>query len=240
MIEEIKKVGNSFKLISPEKDYRILDSWGYVSKFLPTAGTPTDDTTGEPSAWVNTETGTNTWVNSATYGELYTITTGATEYNGYSSQVKGTAFKVVSGQPFYVGAKLKLSEATQKDFLFGICGTDTTLTAASSAHAIAVSAGGLFFAKIDGSTAIGAYSYLAGAETNSATVGTTMDTDYHFYEIVSEDGETVKFYFDGDLVACFSSGMPTEALTVSLSYRAGSAAAGTLSVKDLRANQIHS
>jgi hypothetical protein len=233
-----KDVGNSVTLISPEKDYRILDAWGYVSKFLPTAGTPTDDTTGEPTSFVNTETGTNTFVNSATYGELFTITTGATEYNGYSSQVKGTAFQVVAGQPFYVGAKMKLSEATQKDFLFGICGTDTTLTAASSAHAIAVSAGGLFFSKLDGATAINVHTYLAGAQTGTAAVSTAMDLLYHNYEIVSEDGVTIKFYFDGALVGCFTASLPTEALTVSLSYRAGSGAAGTLSVKDLRAVQI--
>lgn len=234
---QLKDILDSVVLIGTEKDYRFLDAWGHVSKYIPNNGDPTDDTTGEPLSWVNTETGTNTWVNSVTSGELYTITTGSTEYNGYSSQVKGEAFKVATGQPFYVGAQIKLSEATEKDFLFGLAETDTTLTAASTAHAIAVSGDGLFFAKIDGSTATSAYVYKDGAETSSVSAG-TMDTSYHYYEIVSEDGVTIKFYLDGELVTCVSSSLADGDMTLSLSFRAGSAAAGTLSIKDLKAIQI--
>ena len=130
----------SFVLISDVYDHRWLDAWGKgISKYCPYNGIATDDTTGEMTSWVMTETGTNTCVNSATANSLFTATTGATEYNGYSSQLKGEAFAAATDKPFYVGGKFSIDDATQSDFLFGLAETDTTLTAASSAHAIAVS-----------------------------------------------------------------------------------------------------
>ena len=54
MIDNLIQDGNSIKLVSPEKDYRILDAWGDVKKYSLEAGFPTDDTTGDPSGWDST------------------------------------------------------------------------------------------------------------------------------------------------------------------------------------------
>ena len=238
MIDALRQKNNSYIIVSPLKDYRWLDAFGNVKKYIPYAGEPTDDTTGEPDAWVNTETGSNTWLNSATAGEDFTITTGATDFNGYSSQLKGEQFIVKSGYPFYVGGQFKLSVADQSDFLFGLCETDTTLTAASATHAIAVGGDGVFFSKLDAATAINFHLYGGGSQSAVVPVG-TMDTSYHYYEIVSEDGVTVKFYFDGVFVSSFVANVVCDGdLTPSISVRNGASAAVTLSVKDFKCIQV--
>lgn len=227
---------NAYILVSDKYAHRWLDGFGQgVSKYVPSNGIPADDTTNEFTSWVMTETGTNTCVNSATANSLFTMVTGATEYNGYSSQVKGESIAAVSDKPFYIGGKFSLNDATQSDFLFGLAETDTTLTAASTAHAIAVSGAGFFFAKVDGSTAINFYVYSGGAEVTSISVG-TMDTSAHEYEI-EFDGEYINVYFDGAKVGCTKTSLPTVALTPSLSVRAGSAAARTLECGWLKAIQ---
>jgi len=232
------KILDSYVLVDDNYSHRWHDAWGDVSKYVPSIGIPSDDTTGEFTSWTDTETGTNTKVNSATANSLFTATTGATEYNGYSSQLKGEAFAAATDKPFYVGGKFSVSDATQSDFLFGLAETDTTLTAASSAHAIAVSGAGFFFAKIDGSTTINFYIYSGGAEVTSLSVG-TMDTSIHEYEIYF-DGQFVNVYFDGVKVGSTDVNIPTVATTLSLSVRAGAAAAKTLECKSLRAIQVYS
>lgn len=234
-----KYVKNAIVFYDDAYPFRWLDAIGDgVIKYVPSVGTPTDDTTGEPTSWINTETGTNTWVNSSVEGELWTITTGATEYNGYSSQIKGQAFVLASGKPFYIGGLFKLSVADQSDFLFGLAALDTTLTAASSAHAIAVSGDGLFFSKIDPATAIKANVYVSGASSASVSVDTAADTSYHRYEIISEDGESAKFYFDNVLITTITDGLPTGTLTPSFSVRNGASAAVAVSAKGFRAIQV--
>lgn len=234
MIDALRQIGNSIVLVGPEKDYRLLDGWGHVKKYIPCAGE--DFVTA--NNWTHTQTGSNTWVNSTTAGEDFIITTPATDFAGYSSQLLGTQFIVASGKPFSVSGQFKLSDATQSDFLFGLATTDTTLTAASSTHAIDVGGSGLFFSKIDGGTVIKGNVYVGGAAVDTVTLNTAMDTSFHYYDIYSEDGVTVKFAFDGEDVACFTSGLPVLAMTLSLSFRAGEAGAKTLTAKDVKAVQV--
>lgn len=242
---QLPKEGNMFSnvndnivVIDDLYSHRWHDAFGLgVKKYLPSAGIPTDDTTGEMNSWVATETGTNTTVNSITANSLFLMTTGATEYNGYSSQVKGTTFAATSNKPFYFGGKFTISDATQTDFLFGLCGTDTTLTAASAAHAVAVSAGGFFFSKIDGSTAITFNVYTTSVATSSMAVG-TMTTGAHTYECYF-DGEYMNVYFDSALVGRTNASIPASVCTPSISFRAGEAAAKTLECGWLKAIQAY-
>ena len=235
MIDLFAQTGNSIILRSPEKDYRMLDAWGNVKKYIPGAGQ--DLTTAQ--TWTHTQTGSNTWVNSLTAGEDFTVVTGSTDFNGYSSQLLGESFKIASGMPFSVTAKIKISEATQSDLLFGLAETDTTLTAASSTHAIAVTGAGLFFSKIDAVTAITANVYAGGSAVDTATLDDVMDVAYHTYDIYSDDGVKVVFAFDGVEVARFSTGLPTAAMTLSISVRTGAASAETLSIKELKVIQVY-
>lgn len=244
MIDLFKMEGNSVKLVSPEKDFRILDAWGDdVVKYKLEAGFPTDDTTGDPLGWTSTVveagTGNTTFVQSVTgSGDIAIITTAANEYDGGNYQLKGEPFSVTANKKLYFGAKIKVSDATQSDLFIGLAETDTTLMATSSAHAIALGGDGLFFSKLDAGTTIAAKSYIDGAETNTANVGTALDTAYHWYEIVY-DGTNVKFYFDGSEVTCFTADFADGELTPSINFRAGEAVAKTLTISNLVAVAIN-
>lgn len=233
MFNQFSQVNDSLVLIDENLPFRWLDAWGNnVVKYIPSNGIPTDDSTGEMTEWLATETGTNTTVNSVTANSLITMTTGSTDFNGYSSQVKGTAFAAITDKPFYFGAKMAIDEETTSDFFFGLCGADTTLTAASSSHAIAVSAGGFFFNKLDTETDITFYVYAAGAEVSSIAVG-TMDTDPHIYEVYF-DGQFINVYFDGVKVGCTDVSIPVTVATPSISVRAGDSSAIVLETSWLR------
>jgi len=167
------------------------------------------------------------------------ITTAGADFDGSNIQAVGSQFKLESGKPAYYGLKFAgATDATQSDFLAGLCGVDTTLMAASSSHAIAVSAGGVFFSKLDAATAINFKSYQTSSENNTAAVG-TMDTSAHIYEIIW-DGATAYARFDGSLIASFASTLPTVVLTPSLNFRAGAAAANTGNLYWMRAFQAWS
>ena len=227
------QVNDSLILIDDIYPHRWHDGWGNkVSKYVPSNGIPTDDSTGEMTSWIATETGTNTTVNSVTANSLITMVTGATDFNGYSSQVKGSAFAAVSAKPFYFGGKFSIDKASASDFLFGLCGVDTTLTAASSAHAIAVSAGGFFFSKLDTATDIIFNVYAAGALVTAIAVG-TMDANPHTYEVYF-DGQFINVFFDSVKVGCTDVTIPVTVATPSISVRNGASAAVTLETAWLR------
>jgi hypothetical protein len=221
----LQSVKSAAVLVDSSLPHRWLDAFGTdVKKYIPQAGVATASS--ELVGWTATETGTNTTINSVSANSLLTMTTGATDFNGYSSQLLGSPFAAVAGKPFYFGGKFSLSQATQSDFLFGLCGVDTTLTVASGGHAIGVAAGGFFFSKIDAVTDIYFNVYSAGTSVFSVAVG-TMDTDEHVYECYF-DGETVFAYFDGVLIGSSNTTLPVTVATPSISVRNGASAATIL------------
>ncbi len=209
---------------------RPLEAWGDVEKME-----MNDYVAAE---WTVTATGTSPITPSVLPSALALITTGANEYDGDNMQWVGSRFKLTAGQPMYFGAKITLAEATQSDFLLGLCGVDTTLTNASASHAIAVGAGGVFFSKLDAVTAGFVKTITTATEKNSAAAF-TMDTSAHTYEIVYT-GSVLNFYFDGALVATFATDLTAEVLTPSLCYRAGSAGAKTATIHWIKAFQYRS
>jgi hypothetical protein len=227
---------NALVLQDDRYTYRYLDAWGDVQKFIVNGPMGKDDTTAIPSQWTVTQTGTSPMTVAVVPGTAFLLTTGGTEYNGINAQVAGTQFELASGKPCYFGVKCTLSNATETDFLVGLCGIDTTLTAASSAHAIAVSASGVFFSKLDAVTQTTFQTYVTATGGNTANVA-TMDTSSHVYEIFW-DGTTLFGYIDNALVATFTSTLPTAALTPSLVVRAGDGNARTLTVDWVRAIQV--
>lgn len=207
------------------------DAWGDCNAAL-------CDTVYRAGDFTVTATGTSPITASVVGGAYALITTAATEYAGDNIQFAGSQFKLESGKPAYFGAKLTVSDATQSDLLVGLCGVDTTLTNASTSHAVAVSAGGVFFSKLDGVTAGYAKTYTTATEVNSAAAF-TLDTAAHIYEFWW-DGSILSAYVDGVLMASFASGVTSEVLTPSLCFRAGEAVAKTCTVHWIRAFQARS
>ncbi len=212
---------NALGVVDSRYPRRWLDAWGAVDKNIIDTYRAAD--------WTVTATGTSPVANSLVPDAKILITTAATDFAGDNMQILGSKFKLEAGKPLYFGAKLTVSDATQSDLLVGLCGVDTTLTAASTTHAIAVSAGGAFFSKIDGVTAGFFKTYTTGTEGNSAAAF-TLDTSAHWYEMYW-DGYKLSGYFDGSLVATFGT-VTTEVLTPSISFRAGEAGAQTCTIHE--------
>lgn len=176
-----------------------------------------------------TATGTSPVTNPVTAGDRLLITTENVDFAGDNIQWLGTPFQLESGKPLYWGARISISDATQTDFLVGLASTDTTLTAASSTHAVAVTDNGIYFSKIDGGTTI--YATVEKATAESSTVAGTMDTSKHWYEMVY-DGTTISTYFDGALVSLVAAAsVPTVVMCPSINFRAGEAGIKTCLVE---------
>ncbi len=206
-----------------------------VTKYiLNTAALPTDDTTGDPAEWtltaVEVGAGNSTAVLS---NNTLLLTTAANENDGPSIQLKGEAFDLASGNYTYFGTSFQASEATQSDFLIGLCITDTTLLGGMT--------DGIYFECLDGSTDINFVLEKDSTETTSASaIGTFADAT----DIILE------FLFDGTNVDCWVNGtlqtrlattnLPdNEQLTPSIEFLTGAASAETLTVNWLRAIQIN-
>lgn len=206
---------------------RWVEAFGTVQKAL-------IDSTWRAGDWTVTATGTSPITASVLADAVALITTAATDFAGDNIQFTGSQFKLEAGKPCYFGAKLTVSDATQSDLLVGLCGVDTTLTAASATHAIDVGASGVFFSKLDAVTQGYFKTYATAAETNSAAAF-TLDTDPHTYEFFW-DGAGLAAFVDGVQVAGFTS-VPSAVLTPSLSFRAGEAGVKTCTVHWIRAIQ---
>lgn len=211
--------------------WRIYDAWGDVDK------AKVDDVW-RADEWTITASGTSPVTASVLPDAVALITTGTADFNGDNLQLVGSRFKLEANKPVYFGAKLTINEATQSDLVVGLFGVDSALTAASDAHALDVTASGVGFTKLDAVTAGYFKTFTATAEKNSAAA-LTMDTAAHIYEIYW-DGDVLKGYVDGELVACFGADIPTDVLTPSIAFRTGSAAAKTCTIHWVRAFGVRS
>lgn len=226
-----------------ENENRWVDAIGNsVVKYLSRSSIPMDDSTGDPTevtmTVVEVGAGTSIVVNSVTAGEWLTLTSAGNEYDGHNLQWKGEPFKLATNKPLYVGAQITIDEATQVDFLFGICETLTALLKPDTAHGIAAAnVEGLFFFKADGGTVIAATTYKDGSSTASANSATAMDTSAHIYEIYW-DGATAYFFVDGVQVTSVTADLPDGDLTLSLNMKNGSAAVRVMTVDWMRAIQL--
>lgn len=213
---------NAWALADTRYPRRFYDAWGAVDKDIVNTYRVAD--------WTVTATGTSPVAASLLPDAKILITTQNVEYAGDNMQILGSRFKFDAGKPVYFGAKLTISSATQCDLLVGLCGVDTTLTNASSSHAVNVGAGGAFFSKIDEVTAGFFKTYTTGTEKNSAAAF-TLDTATHWYEMYW-DGSKLTGYFDGAAVATFGSDITTEVLTPSICFRAGTTTAVTCTIHE--------
>lgn len=230
----LSKIGGSNNVtgyVDSVYPWRVYDAWGDVDKVK-------IDDVWKADEWTVTATGTSPITGSVVGGAVALITSGGSDFDGDNIQVVGSRFKLEAGKPAYFGAKLTINEATQSDLVVGLFGVDTTLTAASSTHALGIGAGGVGFTKLDNVTACLFKTFTTATEKNSAAA-LTMDTSAHTYEFYY-DGESLTGYVDGAKVACFNADITTEVLTPSINFRTGSAAAKTCTIHWIRAFGVRS
>lgn len=160
------------------------------------------------------------------------ITTDAAENDGANIQLQGEAFTFASAYPLYFGVRFKISDATQSDFLLGLCITDTDLLGGMT--------DGIYFRKVDGSTTMAFVLEKDSTET-STNYGTAIAADTWYI---------LEFYFDGTNVDWYVNGVAQtrpattnlpndEYLTPSIHVLTGEAVAKTAEVDWLRVIQVY-
>ena len=159
------------------------------------------------------------------------FTTDAAENDGISLQLKGESFKLTTGcKALYFYARLQANEATQLDWLTGLCITDTTLLGGMT--------DGIYFEKLDGNTTMSCTTEKNSTETQTDSIGTfaaATDVEVEFYY----DGAAVEFFVNGASVARHTTNIvDDEDLTPSIEVLTGEAVAHTLTLKEMRAIQI--
>lgn len=240
---EIKQYGDKTNalVVFANDANRMVDAFGDVTKYILGNGTPADDTTGDPTQFVNTPVeagaGTSTVVNSVVAGEKLTVTTAANEYDGVNFQLKGSQFEVDSTKPFQAYAKVKVQNATKCDLVFGLTSVDTAILAAAG-HTVDLTGDGLFFFKAADSTTMSAEVYLDDAQTGTADYGTAIDTTATEL-FIDYNGSGVNFYVDGNLVGSFTGSLPDSVLTLSYVFRAGDDGAEVGTILDMSVIQLN-
>lgn len=215
---------------------RLIDAIGpdvikWDERFLNVGALASDDPLGWTVTLVEAGAGESTITRTGTFGGGLVLTTDANEDDGIEMQLLGEAFKLNSScKALYFYAKLQASEATQSDFLVGLCITDTTLLGGMS--------DGIYFEKLDGSTSMSCTTEKNATETQTDSIGTfaaDTDVEVEFYY----DGTAVEFFVNGVSVARHTTNIcDDEDLTPSLQFLAGSTTAKTLTIKQMRAIQI--
>lgn len=183
---------------------------------------------GTPAAYTTTLVGASTTalVGGALGGALL-ITTAAAENDGVNMQALGEAFLPIAGNRMYFGAKLQISNATESDFLVGLTITSTA--------ALGGVTDGIYFRKIDGTTACTFVVETASTETSTAALTVVAATDYILEWVW--DGAAITFYVDGVLTGTPAvTNIPTvEYMSPIIEFLTGSGNARTMTVSWMRA-----
>lgn len=167
-------------------------------------------------------------------GGVLQITTDANENDGLNMQVSGESFTFSNDYPTYFGCRFKLnSDATQCDFLVGLCITDTDLLGGMTE--------GVYFRKVDGATTLNFVLEDGSAETVTA-YGTALAADtWYTVEFVYEGG-SMRWYVNGERQTNpVLTNLPDDAadfLTPSIHFLTGEANANVCEIDWIRAIQI--
>ena len=135
----------------------------------------------------------------------------------------GESFLMASGKKAWFEARLKVSDATQSDWVAGLQITDTTPLAVSD---------GIFFRKDDGDANIDFVVTKNSTATTEAGVATNADDTYVRLSFYYDGKSLVRYYVDGVMQGSVATtNLPDdEELTISFGIQNGEAAAKTMSV----------
>lgn len=237
-------LNGAFALTDASQLSRLYDAWGAnVVKFLTHyTNLPIDDTTLDPTEYTATmtEVGAGDTIVSldTTVGGRLLITTAANEDDGVNLQLNGEAFTFATNSITYFGIKFKVSDATQSDFLAGLCITDTTLLGGMT--------DGCYFRSADGSATVSFVLEKDSTETSTTAITTMSDaTDYIMEFIYDGRNGTIRAWTEtggvlsSEIVPTTTANLPNdEVLTYSFAYLTGAAGVDTASIDWVRIIQI--
>ncbi len=231
-----RRIGDSIVWHRGANRHRLVDAIGpSVVKFIDDFTNGGLSAADAPLGWsvtlVEAGASESTITKTDNLGGALLLTTDANEDDGINMQLAGESFSLASTvTAVYFGARLKASEATQSDFLVGLCITDTDLLGGMT--------DGVYFEKLDGGTGISFTTEKDSSETQTDNLATFAADTYVELEFYWVPG-SVKAYINGTLVATHTATIPDdELLTPSLHFLAGSTTAKTLTWDWVRAIQI--
>lgn len=196
--------------------------------FQDTGGSGTDPR-GYVTTVVEVGTGTSEAEASDEAGRRVELVTAANENDGINLQLVGEAFRL-DGRDIYFGIALEADEATQVDFLAGLCISNTDPLGGVT--------DGVYFEKLDGGTGISTVTEKDSTETQTDDEGTlAADTlvtlEFYF------DGTTVYFYVNGSRVGTHAANIPDdEPLTPTIQFLTGEGSAHRMKIAWARAISI--
>jgi hypothetical protein len=141
------------------------------------------------------------------------------------------AFQLLPGKPCWIEGRFKVNDATQSDFLFGLCITDTTLIDGMS--------DGVYFLKTDEAVDITYHCEKDSGDTTGDTGVDLADATYVRLGIYYDGAGTVEYWVNGVLRKSSTTTIPDdELLAISFAIQNGEGAAKTLSVDYIEAVQL--
>jgi hypothetical protein len=135
----------------------------------------------------------------------------------------GESFLMESGKKAWFEARMKVSDATQSDWVVGLQITDTTPLDVTD---------GIFFRKDDGDTNIDFVVEKDDTATTETAIAANADDTYVRLSFYYDGKDKIRYYVDGVMQGSVATtNLPDdEALTVSFGIQNGEAAAKTMSV----------
>ncbi len=163
-------------------------------------------------------------------GGVLVITNDAADNDNDFFQWSGTdasgaveSFKFASGKKLWFKARLKISDATQSDFVIGLQITDTSPLAVTD---------GVYLMKDDGDANLDCYVTKDSTSTTSVAASTLSDDTYAVLGFYYNGVDAVEFYKDGvEIASLATTNLPDdEELTISFGIQNGEAVAKVLSL----------
>ena len=140
------------------------------------------------------------------------------------------SFKFASGKKTFFKSRLKVSDATQSDFVMGLQITDTTPLAVSD---------GVYFMKDDGDASLDFHVEKNGSDTTASAIATVADDTFLIVGFYYDGKSAIEYYVDDvKLGTSVTTNLPDdEELAISFGIQNGAAAAKTMTVDYIFASQ---
>lgn len=231
MATTYRDYGRNLVIYDSDGGYRWFDALGPgVTKVLEEFVRHPRISTTALGGWTCTVTNATFAMTAGALGGSLVMATAGADNDGVNAQVTGEAFLPNSGNRIYFGIRLQASEATESDFLVGLCITDTDCLGAVT--------DGIYFRKVDAATAVNFVVETGGAETATAALTFAANTPYILEW--TWDGAAINFYVDGVLIGTPAlTNIPTvEYMTPTMHLLAGSAAVNTFTIDWVRCIQV--
>jgi len=167
---------------------------------------------------VSIGTGTSTVATTARAGGMVRVNTAANEDDGGQAQLDSISFALPAAGSVWFEASVDITDdVTQSDAFVGLLALDTSIIAGVPNNHV-------YFHKDDGDANWDFASDKAGTPTAVAAVGTAV-VDTRTILGFKWDGTSLTPYFDGVAGTAITTNIPTVAMSISLGYLNGAAAA---------------